>query len=68
MIEDVVSVVDQTKLDPDVVNTDEPQLSVTVTTGAAGAPGSINETEGVFEAQPSSKLTVYDPAAKPVIV
>lgn len=52
VIDVVVSLVDQSKLVPAVVNTDEPQLFVTVTKGAAGAAGSVNATEGVFEAQP----------------
>jgi len=35
-IDDVVSPVDQTKLDPVAVNIELPQLSVTVTIGALG--------------------------------
>jgi hypothetical protein len=53
-IDEVVSPVDQDKLLPVAVNVDEPQLSTTVTVGAAGAAGSDNDSFKVFEIQPSS--------------
>jgi len=57
-IEDVVSPVDQTKLDPVAVKIELPQLSVTVTTGALGALGADKDTITELEGQLELKLIV----------
>ena len=56
MILAVVSIVDQTKFAPVVVNVDVPQLSTTVTICAEGSPGSDNACTTTFEAHPLSKV------------
>jgi hypothetical protein len=61
LIDDVVSAVDHTKLVPVADNVDEPQLSTTVTTGAAGVAGSVNVSFNVFDVHPSSNVIAYDP-------
>ena len=57
VIDGVVSVVDQTKFVPEVVNVDVPQPSTTVTTGVAGIPGSTNDSDTVFDPHPSLNVT-----------
>jgi hypothetical protein len=56
VIDDVVSPVDHSRFDPVAVNVDDPQLSTTVTVGAAGAPGSFSVGVSVFETHPSSNV------------
>jgi hypothetical protein len=52
---------------PVAVSVDEPQLSVTVTTGAEGAPGYDKFATGEFDGQPLLKVTVKLPEVRPVI-
>ena len=68
VIELVVAPVDHNKLLPEAVNIDDPQPSVTVTTGAAGAPGSFKVADKVLDTQPLSNVIEYVPAETPVIV
>ena len=68
MIDAVVSPVDHSKLVPVAVKVDDPQLSTTVTVGAAGGAGSVNVSFNVFEGHPLSNVIAYDPAVNPVMV
>jgi hypothetical protein len=56
VIDAVVAPVDHNNPEPAAVNTELPQLFVTVTTGADGAAGSTNETDNGIEEQEALKI------------
>jgi hypothetical protein len=69
VIVDVVSFVDQRRFEPVAANKDEPQLFVTLTSGAEGtANGAAVTDDGVLVHPPTVCVTVYAPGDVTVIV